>query len=1094
MQAPRVQPAPAQPSHPSPGTGGGGGGTVAGRYRLLERINERGASEVHRAWDKLTGAEVALKLLPARADAPQLRAEVAALRLLHLPGVARLLDEGLHGERPFLVLELVSGTPFPGDVELPTDWPTVRNTVVSLLEILARVHNRGVVHRDLKPDNILVDEGGRPVVLDFGLSAGRAIGSGRNPDQRAVGTPAFAAPEQILGEPIDARADLYSLGVMLYEVLAGRRPQDAVLPDELIHLRLNCTPEPLAQRARGVPHEVMALVDDLLARDPARRPRSAADALARLSGRAARGPEPELPWLGGLRKLDAVRAAIAGGRPVGIVGESGSGRSRLLREVATRLRAEGRSVVELRSGAKPLSSLGALTPREVQLAPLGLDGALALARENVLAALGAGAVVLVDGTDSIDRWSSEVLADLSAETLARTPPLPGVLVVAGTDDDVTAMASVRVRSPRVPPRAPGEPRPTSPHFTVATALGLDPLGAHDLCALFAGPDRVFHLCEDGARELWRRTEGHPARVTTEVAAWLRAGLARWSGAKLVVRRQALGRLGMGLEVVLPERSTALAGRRLGEHLERHLAWVVLAGGEASCELLAQARGLPAWHLEAEQLELIEAGALRRIPGPGVSALVHPHQLDTWSDAERAEAHGRLAQVLTPGTPGRLLHLISAGRLADVPDEAEVLARRHLDQGQLTQAEAVLVEGLAAARLSDGWRHAAGTPSTTLGFGTGAPDAVSSAPRLDPGQPGLEPQRRPGAEQRLLAAWLAVALSEFTPQALDRVLYELARSGAGALERFAHAALVTLEHPGERALAELGAVEPLDDPELERWRHALFLQAGRGASAAREEQILAANARWCEQHDSPATRASLAEWTGRLRYRQDRHVEAAQHFEQAASGSSRVTSKLSALLNGASALLEAGHHVRASELAVGALELAAACRHEFFELRAEWILRAAAYRRGSADEPDLELVEAAGRVGVPDQEALIALNEAAAAWRAQHPAAADLARRAVALWAGLGKTWGTVLASALALAAEGSSEPRAAELGELAARALECPDPSIGGQSLALLVHAGAPVSEGARALAERLASATPDAARGLRREVLSVGEVLAALA
>ena len=691
--------------------------------------------------------------------------------------------------------------------------------------------------------------------------------------------------------------------------------------------------------------------------------------------------------------------------------------------------------VELGPAVDPLRSLGPLGPGPGDLAGADLEGALTAATRRVRGALDRGTVILAVGFD-LDRWSRRVLERLAGELSRSTPPPPGALVC-GLDRSCA---------------------------TLPATIELEPLTEGDLRGLFAGPDRVFHLCEDGARELFRRTEGHPARVAAEVAAWVRAGLARWSGPLLAVDRQALERLAMGLDVAPPERSSDLDGPRLGSGLEEHLAWVALAGGEADPDLLAAARGLPAWRIEAEEAELVAVGALRRVRTrdgrSAVRARVHPACLDAWTDEERQAAHGRLADLLDAGAPGRLLHLVSAAREHEVPAEALVVAHGHLDRGELAAAEAALVEGLIALR---------------------------AARRGDPA--GRQD------ELALLQAWLAVALAEFTPQALDRVLYEAARAGAAQLERFAQAALTTLEHPGERALVRLAAAGPLEDPELERWRHALSLQAARGAPPEREAELLETCAAWCRDHDTPANRASLAEWTGRLLYRQDRHVEAAEHFERAAADRVRVTPRLSARLNAASALLEAGDFRRATELALSARDLAAGCRHELFEVRAEWILRASAYRRGSTDEPDLELVEAATRVGVPDQEALVALTEAAVAWRGRHADAARLAGRAASLWAGLGKTWGTMLAGALALAAAGpgSLSGRGPELEDLASRALECPDPTIGGQALALLVRAGLPRPTATSDLAAGLAEGFPEEARAARREVLSIAEVLAAL-
>ena len=1003
--------------------------TVASRYRLEALLTQEGMSEVYRALDVVTGDRVAVKLLPDRADAPQLRAEVSALRLLHLPGVARLLDEGEHEGRPFLTTELIAGEPFPGRfgresgaTERPRAWREVRDTVVALLEILARVHARGVVHRDLKPDNVLVDEHGRPTVLDFGLSSGSAIGSGLDPDQSAVGTPAYASPEQICGEPVDARADLYAVGVMLYEALSGRSPQEGLVPDEFLQARLHEIPDPLARHAPDAPAIVCELVDRLLARDPARRPRSAVDVLWHLRGGALRGAGPELPWLGGTAQLERVTRVRSGA--VDVVGPAGAGKSRFLAELARALRKTGRTVRELAPTQEPLGTLAELVGEEVTRAG-SIDAALEVALERVAAELERGIALLVDDWDRLDRWTARVLE----EAVAARPSAAGLVV-----------------------RARGAAKGDT-----ETVVDLARLREVDLRALFQGPDRLFHLREDGARELWRRTDGHPGRITDEIAAWVRAGLARWSGSTLAVDRRVLGRMRMGLEVLPRERSSAERGIDLGANLEEHLAWVALGAPNASPELLARARELPVWRIEAEQVELVEAGALRRVGPRAVEVTLHPLALDAWSDAERADAHGRIADLLEPGAEGRLLHLVSAGRFEDVPEEACAVADRLLVEGKLGEAEAALTEGLHALRVADAR----------------------------------------GAELPLFRAWIAVALADFTPQAVDRVLYELSRLDErddpeiDQLIRFARAALSTLEGTGERALAEVEAVEPFADLELERWRQALRVQAARGAAPEREVEVLEEIGAWVARHPEPFVEASYAEWMGRLRYRQDRFLDAAQHFERAVELGVRVHAQLSAMLNGASALMEACRFERAIGLASEARELAAFCRHTLFEVRAEWILRSAAYRGGSAGAPDLELVRAASRVGVADQEALVCLTEAAVAWRGgNREAAVELANRAAASWAAHGKVWGAALARSLAITA---GAPASGEVEELLERLTECPEAYLAGQCYALLSMAGIPVPREAALVARRSGVQIPKDQWGARREVLSMDEVSAAL-
>ncbi|MDP2313820.1 MAG: serine/threonine-protein kinase [Pseudomonadota bacterium] len=190
-------------------------GLVAGRYALGSLLGTGAFGAVHEARDLVTGATVAVKLLRA----PGLRRrEAAALRGLHLPGVVRLLDEGEEEGVGFLVMERIEGTPFPPDPGVGgMGWEDVREGFDALLQTLEAIHATGAVHLDLKPSNLLATPDGGLVILDFGLA-------GYAPAIGGAGNRRYAAPEQLLGAPVDRRADLYAVGALLWEALSGRHP------------------------------------------------------------------------------------------------------------------------------------------------------------------------------------------------------------------------------------------------------------------------------------------------------------------------------------------------------------------------------------------------------------------------------------------------------------------------------------------------------------------------------------------------------------------------------------------------------------------------------------------------------------------------------------------------------------------------------------------------------------------------------------------------------------------------------------------------------------------------------------------------------
>jgi serine/threonine-protein kinase len=265
------------------------GRTLGGRYRVRTLIGQGGVGAVYEVEQLATGQLLALKMLlpglgdPARV-AERFRREAKAASLLDHANIVEVLDLVSEGESLFIVMELVRGRSV-GDLVEAGELTARRTLVIArqVLDALAHAHERGVIHRDLKPDNIMLVKVGEPgaeyeraKLLDFGLvkligDAAADVGGDRLTQTGLVfGTPAYMSPEQALGRIVDGRTDLYALGVVLFEMLTGRTPFRS--PDPLTLMRMHAAaPVPsLASVAPGSPWCTPA-VEQLVARALAKR-------------------------------------------------------------------------------------------------------------------------------------------------------------------------------------------------------------------------------------------------------------------------------------------------------------------------------------------------------------------------------------------------------------------------------------------------------------------------------------------------------------------------------------------------------------------------------------------------------------------------------------------------------------------------------------------------------------------------------------------------------------------------------------------------------------------------------------------------------
>jgi tetratricopeptide (TPR) repeat protein len=275
-----------------------GRGDRIGRL-VIERVLGAGAmGVVYAAEDPELHRRVAVKLLRRGSSTPQadraaIQREARTLARLAHPNVVTLHDVGVHGDQVYLVMELVEGTTLRTWLAARRrTWPELREVFVQLGRGLAAAHAVGLVHRDIKPDNALVGRDGRARITDFGLAraplvGAGAVGTGAPLVTAPAGTPAYMAPEQLLGATLDARADLFGFCVMLYEAIHDRRPAIASSPPAALDAAALRTRAPVI---RGVPRRARRALGRGLARDPADRPPTMTALVDELAHRAVVTP------------------------------------------------------------------------------------------------------------------------------------------------------------------------------------------------------------------------------------------------------------------------------------------------------------------------------------------------------------------------------------------------------------------------------------------------------------------------------------------------------------------------------------------------------------------------------------------------------------------------------------------------------------------------------------------------------------------------------------------------------------------------------------------------------------------------------------
>jgi serine/threonine protein kinase/Flp pilus assembly protein TadD len=280
--------------------------TRLGPYEVLGQLGAGGMGEVYRGRDARLGRDVAIKVLPERlAQDPQAAArfqrEARAVAALSHPNIRAIYDVGTEGGRAYAVMEYLEGHTLAGRIrQSPLGWQQALEIAQKVAEGLAAAHARGVVHRDVKPENIFLTPDGGVKVLDFGLArvespevlpppTGTTVSLQTQPGV-ILGTISYMAPEQVRGQPADARADVFALGCVLYEMLTGRPPFAGETSADVMAAILHDSPPPLSESGRDRPAELDRVVLRCLEKAPAQRWQSARDLGAALKGVAAGPP------------------------------------------------------------------------------------------------------------------------------------------------------------------------------------------------------------------------------------------------------------------------------------------------------------------------------------------------------------------------------------------------------------------------------------------------------------------------------------------------------------------------------------------------------------------------------------------------------------------------------------------------------------------------------------------------------------------------------------------------------------------------------------------------------------------------------------
>ena len=678
------------PEQPSPGLPRPG--EMLGSYRIVSEIGRGGMAAVYAVQRGSDGARCALKLmLPASRSedlTERFRREFRALSRLDHDNVLKVYESGVYEGRPYFVMELLEGEELREAVEgwrgLPPArrFQRARDVLAQVARALAYIHQRGWVHRDVTPANIMLLPDGRVKLMDFGVV--KEPGADLTVAGEVVGTVAYIAPEQIRGERVDARADLYSLGAVLYLMLTGRRPFNARTLAGFLDKHLNTAPRPPHTLAPTVPRELDAICMRLLEKEPALRFASATHLLYMLGEAAPTLPDADgaEPIAGRAWERSSLREALAlldagrGGLVV-LEGVSGMGCSRLLAEAVRQAAGIGMASVTGQNQAPSQPAFAGL--RDIYEA-LTDDGHVAQAVLDVvfegaseeagrvdlyaicaafreLIAQGGPRLICVEDIDRADRGTLEVVEYL-VRNLAEQPVL-------------------FVLTRRPPADAGADPLGRLVQRAGTTHLVLEPL------PVAAVEEMVLYRVEPGpraaalARRLHRESEGNPFIIEQMLRGLEEAGVV--TRGRVTMAEAALEAAALPMPRSIREAiSRQLAELSLGALEVARL--VALARQEMSFSLLLRSSAQGEAELEDVLEELLAAELLRarRVGMAERFELVHLRLQDVIIDAipadTRRQLHQRLGEALEQLSRHNVEPIVE--QLAHHFDAAEVPAKAY----------------------------------------------------------------------------------------------------------------------------------------------------------------------------------------------------------------------------------------------------------------------------------------------------------------------------------------------------------------------------------------------------------------------------------